>query len=81
MERDEHVVSLIYEGARDDGARSLALAKVAERLGAAGAGLGIQNMKTHRFRSLGSVGIDERLTPVYQRLAETNIVWQAMVAR
>ena len=43
----------------DDASWSLALTKVAERLRAIGVGLGIQDMKTHEFRSLGYVGMTE----------------------
>ena len=78
---DERVIQLIYDGAQDDASWSLALTNVAERLGAVGVGLGIQDMKTHRFRSLGQVGIDGSLNPTYQRLARSNKIWQEIAAR
>jgi hypothetical protein len=65
----EQLIRLIYDGVGDDAAWSDALAKVAELVRAAGVGLGIQDMKTHEFRSLGYFGIDGSLNPTYRRLA------------
>ena len=48
---------------------------------AAGVGLGIQDMKTHEFRSLGYFGIDGSLNPTYRRLAPGNRIWQEIAAR
>jgi hypothetical protein len=81
MTDDERLINLIYDGVQDDAAWRLALEKVAERLGAVGAGLGIQDMKTHQFRSLGQVGIDLSLNPTYQRLAPGNRIWREIAAR
>lgn len=81
MIEDERLIQLIYDGVQDDASWSLALTKVAERLRAIGVGLGIQDMKTHQFRSLGYVGIDGSLNPTYQRLAPGNRIWQEIAAR
>jgi hypothetical protein len=68
----EQLIRLIYDGVGDDAAWSDALAKVAELVRAAGVGLGIQDMKTREFRSLGYFGIDGSLNPTYRRLAPNN---------
>ena len=47
----------------DDAPWSLALAQVAEFAGAVGVGLGMQDMQTHEFRSLGAAGIRRRAQP------------------
>ncbi len=52
MTDDEQLIKLIYEAVGDDALWNLALAKVAEIVGAAGAGLDIQNTRTKKFRSL-----------------------------
>jgi hypothetical protein len=77
----EQLIKLIYDGVGDDAAWSDALAKVAELVRAAGVGLGIQDMKTHEFRSLGYFGIDGSLNPTYRRLAPSNRIWQEIAAR
>jgi DNA-binding CsgD family transcriptional regulator len=77
----EQLIKLIYDGANDDAAWNDALAKVAELVRAAGVGLGIQDMKTHEFRSLGYFGIDGSLNPTYRRLAPGNRIWQEIAAR
>jgi DNA-binding CsgD family transcriptional regulator/GAF domain-containing protein len=77
----EQLIRLIYDGVGDDAAWSDALAKVAELVRAAGVGLGIQDMKTHEFRSLGYFGIDGSLNPTYRRLAPSNRIWQEIAAR
>src|SRR5271166_4992448 len=81
MVDEARLIKLIYDGIEDDAAWSLALSEVAELARAAGAGLGIQDMKTHRFRSLGQVGIDTSLNSTYQRLAPGNRIWQEIGAR
>ena len=78
---DERLVQSIYHGAQDDDARARVLAEVADRTRAAGVGLGLQDMRTHRFRSLGQVGIDAALTPTYQRLAPGNAIWREIAVR
>jgi DNA-binding CsgD family transcriptional regulator len=77
----EQLIKLIYDGVGDDASWNDALAKVADLVRAAGAGLGVQDMKTHHFRSLGYVGIDGSLNPTYQRLAPGNRIWQEIAAR
>jgi DNA-binding CsgD family transcriptional regulator/GAF domain-containing protein len=77
----EQLIKLIYDGVGDEAAWSDALAKVAELVRAAGVGLGIQDMKTHEFRSLGYFGIDGSLNPTYRRLAPGNRIWQEIAAR
>jgi DNA-binding CsgD family transcriptional regulator len=77
----EQLIKLIYDGVGDEAAWSDALAKVAELVRAAGVGLGIQDVKTHEFRSLGYVGIDGSLNPTYRRLAPGNRFWQEIAAR
>jgi len=77
----EQLIKLIYDGVGDDAAWSDALAKVAELVRAAGVGLGIQDMKTHEFRSLGYFGIDGSLNPTYRRLAPGNRIWQEIAVR
>jgi GAF domain-containing protein len=77
----EQLIKLIYDGVGDEAAWSDALAKVAELVRAAGVGLGIQDMKTHEFRSLGYFGIDGSLNPTYRRLAPSNRIWQEIAAR
>ena len=81
MVDEARLINLIYDGIQDDAAWSLALSKFAELAKAAGAGLGIQDMKTHQFRSLGQFGIDTGLNATYQRLAAGNRIWQAIGAR
>src|SRR5579863_8623537 len=48
---------------------------------AAGVGLGLQDMRTHEFRSLGAHGIDVELHRTYRRLAPGNRVWQEVGRR
>jgi DNA-binding CsgD family transcriptional regulator/PAS domain-containing protein len=79
-ERDR-LVGLIYDGVFDDDAWRLALAQVADLVGAPGVGLGMQDMKTHAFRNLGAVGISPDLNPTYQRLAPENRIWQEIARR
>jgi DNA-binding CsgD family transcriptional regulator/GAF domain-containing protein len=77
----EQLIKLIYDGASDSAAWNDALGKVGELVRAAGIGLGIQDMKTHEFRSLGYVGIDGSLNPTYRRLSPGNRIWQEIAAR
>jgi len=55
-----------------------ALTFLAERLNAAGAGLGHQDMATHAFRAVADAGIDRGLHETYVRLAPENRIWQAI---
>jgi hypothetical protein len=75
---DEHdrLIGLIYDGIADDAQWDLTLAKIASLANAAGVGLGLQDMRTHEFRSLGAHGIDVELHHTYRRLAPGNRVWQ-----
>ena len=50
-------------------------------IGAAGVGLGMQDMQTHEFRSLGAAGISAELNPTYRRLAPDNRIWQEIGRR
>jgi len=59
----------------------VALARVADFVGAVGVGLGMQDMQTHEFRSLGAAGISAELNPTYQRLAPGNRIWQEIGRR
>ena len=77
----DKLIGLIYDGVNDDAPWTLALARVANAVGAAGVGLGMQDMQTHEFRSLGAVGIDPELNPTYQRLAPGNRIWQEIGRR
>ncbi len=80
MDADQ-LIKLIYDGVADDASWNDPLAKFAELVRATGAGLGVQDMKTHQFRSLGYVGIHGSLNPTYQRLAPGNRIWQEIAAR
>ncbi len=80
MDADQ-LIKLIYDGVADDASWNDPLAKFAELMRATGAGLGVQDMKTHQFRSLGYVGIDGSLNPTYQSLAPGNRIWQEIAAR
>ena len=77
----DKLIGLIYDGVNDDAPWNLALARVANAVGAVGVGLGMQDMQTHDFRSLGAVGIDPALDPTYQRLAPGNRIWQEIGRR
>jgi DNA-binding CsgD family transcriptional regulator/PAS domain-containing protein len=77
----DKLIGLIYDGVNDDAPWNLALARVANAVGAAGVGLGMQDMQTHEFRSLGAFGIDPDLNPTYQRLAPGNRIWQEIGRR
>jgi len=81
VDQDDRLIGLIYDGIVDDGPWNLALARVADALSAVGVGLGMQDMGTHAFRSLGAVGIDPDLNPAYQRLAPGNRIWQEIGRR
>jgi DNA-binding CsgD family transcriptional regulator/PAS domain-containing protein len=77
----DRLICLIYDGVMDDAPWSLALAQVADFIGAVGVGLGMQDMQTHEFRSLGAAGISAELNPTYQRLAPDNRIWQEIARR
>ena len=74
-DESDKLIGLIYEGIADDLHWSAALERVAAFVGAAGVGLGMQDMESHRFRGLASCGIDLGLSDSYRRLAPTNRVW------
>jgi DNA-binding CsgD family transcriptional regulator len=73
MAAQEAVLELIYDGITDDSAWTAALAMIASAAGASGAGLGVQDMKTHEFWSVAPA-----LHQTYQRLAPENRIWQAI---
>ena len=72
----DRLIGLIYDGIMDDAAWNLALAQVAQLVGAVGVGLGMQDMRTDEFRNLGAFGIDPDLNQTYRRLAPDNTIWQ-----
>ncbi len=75
IDESDRVIGLIYEGIADDVHWGAALGRVAALVGAAGVGLGVQDMASHQFRGLASHGIDLNLSPTYGRLASTNKIW------
>jgi DNA-binding CsgD family transcriptional regulator/PAS domain-containing protein len=77
----DKLIGLIYDGVNDDAPWNLALARVANAVSAAGVGLGMQDMQTHQFRSLGAFGIDPELSETYRRLAPGNKIWQEIGRR
>jgi DNA-binding CsgD family transcriptional regulator len=76
MDDRESLIHAIYEGVTDPHAWQDLLATLAERLGAAGAGLGVQDMATHSFWAVAEAGIDPGLHETYARLAPENKIWQ-----
>jgi hypothetical protein len=77
----DRLIGLIYDGATDEGCWGLALKQLADVLGAAGVGLGMQDMRTHTFRNLGAFGIDPDMNPTYRRLAPGNTIWREIAQR
>jgi DNA-binding CsgD family transcriptional regulator len=77
----DRLIGLIYEGIADDAQWGLALAQVAETVGAAGVGLGMQDLMTHQFRGVADFGIDRNLPPTYRRLAPYSKIWQEIGRR
>jgi hypothetical protein len=77
----DRLIGLIYEGIMDDSHWAHALAQVVDLVGAVGGGLGMQDMKTHRFRGLADLRIDPDLMPTYRRLAPTNTIWREIGQR
>jgi DNA-binding CsgD family transcriptional regulator len=75
IDESDRLVGLIYEGIADDFHWDDALKQVAAFVGAAGVGLGVQDMESHEFRGLASRGIDLGLSDRYRRLAPTNKIW------
>jgi hypothetical protein len=78
MDDRERLIGLIYEGVTNEEVWNELLALLADRLNAAGAGLGLQNMATHEFRAVAEAGIDLGLHETYRRLAPENRIWQAI---
>lgn len=80
---DEHdnLIGLIYDGVRDDSQWALALETISNFANSAGVALGMQDMRTHQFRSLGAHGVDLGLHHTYRRLAPGNRVWQEIGRR
>jgi hypothetical protein len=81
IDEHENLIGLIYDGITDDDQWSLMLAKIAALANSAGVGLGLQDMRTHEFRSLGAHGIDVGLHHTYRRLAPGNRVWREIGRR
>jgi DNA-binding CsgD family transcriptional regulator len=75
IDESDRLVGLIYEGIADDFHWGVVLKRVAAFVGAAGVGLGMQDMESHQFRGLASRGIDLDLSDRYRRLAPTNKIW------
>jgi hypothetical protein len=75
IDESDRLTGLIHEGVADNFQWSAALERVAALIGAAGVGVGMQDMESHRFRGLADHGIDLSLSPTYQRLASTNKIW------
>jgi GAF domain-containing protein len=78
MDDRERLIALIYEGITNEEVWNELLTLLAERLNAAGAGLGLQDMATHEFRAVADTGIDRSLHETYVRLAPENRIWQAI---
>ncbi|MGH7154330.1 MAG: GAF domain-containing protein [Acetobacteraceae bacterium] len=70
------LLELIYDGVTDDAAWTAALAMIAGSVRACGAGLGVQDMKTHEFWAVAESDIDTSMHETYQRLAPENRIWQ-----
>jgi len=81
IDEDDRLIGQIYEGIMDTSHWLPALEQVAARVGAVGVGLGMQDMKSHQFRSLAQHGIDLTLHRTYQRLAPTNRIWMEIGRR
>jgi DNA-binding CsgD family transcriptional regulator len=81
INESDALIALIYEGIADDIHWGAALERVAAFVGAAGVGLGIQDMESHQFRGLASHGVDLNLSPTYQRLASSNKIWREIGRR
>ncbi len=77
----DKLIGLIYEGITDHASWNLALARVADLVGAVGVGLGMQDMRTHEFKNLGAFGIDPDLNETYRRLAPGNTIWREIGRR
>jgi DNA-binding CsgD family transcriptional regulator len=78
MDDRERLIGLIYEGVTNEEVWRELLATLADRVNAAGAGLGLQDMATHAFRAIADAGIDPSLHDTYARLAPENRIWQAI---
>jgi PAS domain-containing protein len=78
MDDREHLIGLIYEGVTNEEVWNEVLALLGERLNAAGAGLGLQDMATHEFQAVAEAGIDLELHETYRCLAPENRIWQAI---
>jgi DNA-binding CsgD family transcriptional regulator len=77
----DRLIGLIYEGIIDESPWGVALERVSALVGAVGVGLGMQDMASHQFRSLGDRGIDSNLMQTYRRLAPTNKIWMEIARR
>jgi len=78
MNRREKLVELIYSAVENDTVWPSVLADLAKLLRAVGAGIGLQDMRTHEFRAVAQSGIDPALSETYSRFAPENVVWQTI---
>ena len=78
MRNSDRLIKLIYDGVEDETAWTAALAMIARSTRAAGAGLGVQNMRTHAFWAVAQSGVDPALHETYERLAPQNRIWQSI---
>jgi len=81
VDESDRLIGQIYEGIVDTSHWAPALERIAALVGAAGVGLGMQDMRSHEFRSLAQHGIDLNLNRTYQRLAPTNKIWMEIGRR
>jgi DNA-binding CsgD family transcriptional regulator len=76
------LIEQIYAGIDDDAAWSRAFTRVADTLGAAKAGVGVQDMATHAFRPLASVRVEPQFSRRYRdEVAPSNLIWQEIARR
>lgn len=68
----------LLDAVEDPAAWQAAVTAVADRLRAAGAGIGVQDMTTHAFESVAAARMDPAHSESYRRLARRNPVWEAI---
>lgn len=68
----------LFAAVEDPAAWQAALDATASGLGAAAAGIGVQDLATHVFEAVAAVRIDPAYAESYRRLAHRNPVWQAI---
>lgn len=77
MKRDFEDAGL-FAAVEDPAAWQAALDATASGLGAAAAGIGVQDLATHAFEAVAAVRMDPACSESYRRLAHRNPVWQAI---